>query len=105
MAFSLPDIPFAPQNPKSYRPAIGLIGCGAITAEHLQAYRQAGYNVTALSDIDREAADARRSEFYPNADIFTDYRDLLANDAVKVIDIATHPEIRAEIIETALLAD
>jgi predicted dehydrogenase len=105
MAFSLPDIPFAPQNPKSYRPAIGLIGCGAITAEHLQAYRQAGYNVTALSDIDREAADARRSEFYPNADIFTDYRDLLANDAVKVVDIATHPEIRAEIIETALLAD
>src|SRR5436853_346631 len=33
-----PNIPYRPRNPKKYRPAIGLIGCGGITEKHLAAY-------------------------------------------------------------------
>ena len=52
------SIDYLPSDPTAYRPALGLIGCGAITEEHLTAYRDAGYNVVALCDIDRTAAEA-----------------------------------------------
>jgi predicted dehydrogenase len=105
MSFSFPDIPFTPQDPQKYQPQIGLIGCGAITGDHLKAYHKAGYRVTALCDIDRNAAEARRDEFFPDAAVVTDYREILADERIEVVDVATHPEIRAEIIEAALSAD
>ncbi len=105
MNIALPTINYEPQDPVKYRPAIGLIGCGAITGDHLKAYRKAGYNVVALCDLDRAAAEERRQEFFPDAKVYTDCHKLLARDDVEVVDIATHPEIRAELIEAALLAD
>lgn len=98
-----PQLPYRPREPKSPPPAIGLIGCGAITEQHLTAYRHAGYRVTALMDPVREHAEARRAQFYPDASVFTDRAALLASD-VAVVDVATHPEIRGEIIEDALRA-
>ena len=56
---------YRPGSPKRYRPGIGLIGCGGITKWHLVAYRQAGYNVTALCDIDRPRAEQRRESTIP----------------------------------------
>ena len=57
---NISTLEYLPSDPTAYRPAIGLIGCGAITEEHLTAYRDAGYNVVALCDIDCTAAEARR---------------------------------------------
>jgi predicted dehydrogenase len=81
-----------------------MIGCGGISEYHLRAYRAAEYRVTALCDVDRQAAENRRQEFYPEAEVFTDYRDLLQNDEIEVIDVATHPEIRGPIIADCLKA-
>jgi predicted dehydrogenase len=99
-----PDLPYLPREPRIYRPAIGLIGCGGISAQHLNAYRHAGYRVTALCDRNEHKALARRDEFYSTAKVFTDYRDLLALEEIEVVDVTTHPADRVEIIETVLLA-
>ena len=99
-----PDLPYQPPDPKTYRPAIGLIACGGITQTHLTAYKAAGYNVVALCDLIKERAEKRRAEFYPDAAVYTDYRELLARPDIEVVDIATHPPERVPLIEAALRA-
>ncbi|MGI6458319.1 MAG: Gfo/Idh/MocA family protein [bacterium] len=97
-----PDLPYQPQDPQSYRPRIGLIGCGGVTVHHLRVYKEAGYDVVALCDIDSSKAQERQQKFYPQAQVYSDYRDLLNRADIEVVDIATHPRERVEIIETAL---
>lgn len=99
-----PEIHYQPRDPRHYRPAIGLIGCGGITQEHLTAYRDAGYQVTALCDLRLEAAMARRDAYFPEARVTSDYHELLRDDSIEVVDIATHPPQRPPIIEDALRA-
>lgn len=99
-----PVLPYEPQDPKRYRPKIGLVGCGGISEYHLRAYKQAGYHVAALCDRHPERADARRREFFPRATIYTDYRDLLRCDDIEIVDITTHPRDRIEQIDQALRA-
>jgi len=99
-----PKLPYQPRDPRRYRPRIGLIACGGITKDHLTAYRKAGYQVTAMADPVLHRARKRKTEFYPEARVCGDYRDLLKRDDVEVVDIAAHPQERAPIIEAALLA-
>ena len=99
-----PDLPYRPRVPMNPRVGIGLIGCGGITQSHLQAYKKAGFRVVALASRSRERAEARRAEFFPEAAVFTDWRELLAREDVRVVDIATSPEVRGPIIEVALRA-
>jgi len=95
---------YLPQEPRQYRPGIGLVGCGDISAKHLAAYREAGYAVSALCDLVGERAYERQAEFFPAARVVTDYRELLAMPEVEVTDIATHVDVRPPIIEAALRA-
>src|SRR3990172_7343285 len=75
-----PKLPYRPRDPKRYRPAIALVGCGGITKWHLTAYRNAGYKVVALCDIVRARAEERRDEFYPDALATDDINDILSRD-------------------------
>ncbi len=99
-----PDLPYRPRVPVNAGVGIGLIGCGGITQSHLQAYKKAGYRVVALASRSRERAEARGAEFFPEAAVFTDWRELLRRDEVDVADIATSPEVRGPIIKAALRA-
>ncbi len=99
-----PKLPYEPRDPKKYRPNIGMIACGGITHSHLTAYRAAGYKVVALCDLIKERAEKRREEFFPKAEIYTDYRKVLERDDIEVVDIATHPQERVPLIRDALLA-
>jgi predicted dehydrogenase len=99
-----PDLEYRPRDPRRYHPPIGLIGCGSISEYHLAAYRRVGYNVVALCDLVESRARARQAEFYPEARVYTDYRDLLRRDDIEVVDIATHPADREPILEDALNA-
>lgn len=101
----VPDLPYRPREPNRYRPNIGLIACGQITRQHLNAYKSAGYRVVALCDPCIENARARRDEFYPHAQVYSDHRELLARDDIEVVDIAAHPNIRPALVQDALLAD
>jgi predicted dehydrogenase len=97
-------VPYLPQEPMRYRPGIGLIGCGGISALHLAAYREAGYDVLMLCDLVAERAYERQAEFFPTARVTTDYHELLAMPELEVVDIATHVDVRPPIVEAALRA-
>jgi predicted dehydrogenase len=99
-----PVLPYLLRNPKYYNPEIGVIGCGGIAVQHLNAYSHAGFRVTALCDRTESKARAYQARFYPNATVTTDYRELLRRDEIEVVDITTHPEDRVEIIMEALRA-
>ena len=99
-----PALEYRPLKPANLSAGIGLIGCGGITQTHLQAYKNAGFNVVALCSRTPEKAEARRAEFFPHASVLTDPRELLAREDVLVVDIATHPDVRPPLIEAALKA-
>jgi predicted dehydrogenase len=99
-----PVLPYRPRDPKRYRPGVALIGCGGITKWHLTAYKNAGYRVLALCDIDRARAELRRDEFYPEALATDNVAQVLASDDIEVVDITTHPPQRPPLVEAALRA-
>lgn len=99
-----PRLPYKPRDPKRYRPNIALIGCGGITKHHLLAYQKAGYPVVALCDVALGRARARKAEFFPEAKVYRDWRDVLRRDDVEVVDLAAHPAERAAMIPAALEA-
>ncbi len=99
-----PRLDYEPPRPRDVGRGIGLIGCGGIAAHHLNAYRQAGFRVVALCDLDPGKLEARRREFFPDAATYLDADDLLADDAVEVVDATPHPADRAVLIEDALRA-
>jgi predicted dehydrogenase len=99
-----PELAYRPQDPARYRPNIGVIGCGGITLQHLTAYRAAGYRVAALCARTESKAREQAARFYPQAEVQSDYRRVLAREDIEVVDIATHPRERAGIIREALEA-
>jgi len=103
-AIAAPKLDYRPRDPKRYRPNIALIGCGGISQTHLTAYKNAGYRVVALCDRSHEKAEQRRREFYPQAAVYSDYRQVIRRDDIEVIDVATHPKDRIPIVRDALTA-
>lgn len=99
-----PDVAYRPPMPKTYRPRIGMIGTGGISGAHLDAYRDAGWEVAALWNRTPAKAEAKAAEFCPAARIEADWKAILANPDIDVVDITLHPEHRTEIIREALLA-
>lgn len=99
-----PDVPYQPPSPKTYRPKIGMIGTGGISASHLDAYRTAGWDVAALWNRTRSKAEAKAAEYCPDARIEDDWNALLCDPDIDVIDITLHPEHRAPVIKAALEA-
>ena len=99
-----PDLPYAPPSPRDYRPKIGLIGCGGITEHHLQAYQAAGWEVAAFHDAHKPSAEKRRDVFYPHARVCDSVDEMMAVPGIDVLDIATHPGVRAPLIERAIAA-
>lgn len=94
-------INYKPRDPKGYRPGIGIIGCGGIIEAHLAAYKKAKYKIVAMADINEENLKKRAAEV-PEVKTFTDYYKLLKLPEVEIVDIATHPEERVQIIKDAL---
>lgn len=101
-AVAAPDLPYQPRDPRAYRPKIGLIGCGGISEMHLRAYKNAGYEVAALCSRDRGRVAQRQREFFPAADTYLDYRELLARDDIEVVDITPHPQERLPLLKAAI---
>ena len=99
-----PSLPYTPADPRTFRPKIGLIGCGGISIQHLHAYRDAGYDVAVLCDHTESKAEEVRRKFYPRAAVCTDYREVLKRDDIEVVDLAAHPADRASMYGPAIEA-
>lgn len=97
-----PVLAYQAPTPKGPVPPIGLIGCGGIARNHLEAYRSKSYPVVSLCDINLQAARKLRDEFFPDAEITDDAEAVLANPQIKVLDLATHPDHRLAHIRRAL---
>lgn len=99
-----PAIEYRPPRPRNYQPRIGLIGTGGISEFHLKAYRACGWEVVALASRTRSKAEARRDQFYPDAEVYDRPEDLLARDDIDVVDITPHPADRLPIVREAIEA-
>lgn len=99
-----PDVAYRPPHPKTYRPKIGVIGTGGISASHLDAYRRAGWEVAALWNRTRAKAEAKAAEYCPGARIEDQWQTMLGDGEIDVLDITLHPAHRAPILEAALRA-
>ena len=97
-----PDLNYLPPRPSAYNPPIGLIGCGGISSYHLEAYKALGFNVAAFCDLDEARATEHRDTYNPDGKVYTDYRELLKNDSIEVVDIATHPKVRVPMLYAAI---
>jgi predicted dehydrogenase len=80
------------------------VGCGYISHGHLAAYREAGWDVSVLCNRTREKAEARRKEYYPDADVCTDYYDVLRREDVDVVVLTPHPKQRESMLTDAIAA-
>lgn len=100
-----PALSYRPPVPRAYRPPIGLIGCGGIAKSHLAAYRDQGFPVAALCDLDLGRASDLRDQYFPKAEITGDPAEVISRPDIEVIDLVTHPGQRLPLIRMALEAD
>ena len=97
-----PRVNYRPRVPKSYRPKIAMIGTGGISEFHLKAYQKCGYEVAAFASRTRSKAEAKRDEFFPEAEVYDDHHAILERKDIEVLDITPHPADRIPIVKEAL---
>ena len=79
---------------------IGIVGFGWITRDaHLPAHRTAGYDVVAVADINAEARRNALDHGVPK--VYEDFREMLADDEIDVVDLGTQPNVRSEVVFAA----
>jgi predicted dehydrogenase len=82
---------------------IGLVGCGGIMGAHLPGWRsvKGRAEVTAACDVKRENALRRAQELGGNAKIYTDWKQMLAEQEVDAVDIALPHRLHRDAIVDA----
>jgi len=100
-----PDLPYRPPMPRDREQPIALVGAGGISAAHLDAYARYGLSVVAICSRDLERARTRRDACFPAARVTDDFDSLLRDPNVSVLDIATHADVRLDLMRRALDAD
>ena len=82
---------------------IGLIGCGGIMHPHVEGWKAiAGRaEIVAVADISEENARARVAQYGSPAKIYTDYAELLADEAIDAVDIALPHHLHRDAIVAA----
>ncbi len=84
---------------------LGLIGLGNRAQRHLAAYREmADVEIAALSDIQAERMRAAQSGPAANAELYVDYRELIADKNVEAVVIAVPNFLHAKIAIEAMEA-
>lgn len=83
---------------------IGVIGAGQIGKYHLSEYAKIpGAQVVAVADINGDEA-RRVAAGYNIADVYTDFRELLARDDIAAVDVCLHNNLHRPVTEAALRA-
>ena len=86
-------------------PRIGLIGLGNRSRAHLSAFQELGnVEVIALSDVEADRMRAARSGPAAAAELYTDYRELIADKRVQAVVITAPNYLHAEMAIAALRA-
>lgn len=75
---------------------VGMIGTGAISHKHAQAYRNIGYELTVCTDINAEAG--RRFAGQHGAEFVESYEDVCRHPRVDYVDVCTFPDFRMQAV-------
>jgi predicted dehydrogenase len=101
----LGSLDYRPAFPAGYAPGIGIVGCGGIAKDwHLPTYSRYGVDVVGVYDVRPEATRGIRDTFPLVGQVFADLDELLADPRIDIVDIATGPEVRVELIRRAVEA-
>ena len=96
---------YRPTFPPDYRPGVALVGCGDIaTSWHLPAYAKYGVQVVGVYDPAPEATAGVLDRFPFVRRVFGSLDELLAADEVEIVDLATRPDVRTQLILRAIEA-
>ena len=98
------ELPYLPPMPKDRSIGIALVGAGGISAVHLDAYRAHGLDVLSICSRDLKRALPRRDAFFPEAEATDDFDKVLGDPRIAVLDIATHPDTRVDLMRRAFAA-
>lgn len=85
---------------------IGIIGNGGICkGAHSKGYlKEDRVEIVALCDIIKERAEYVRDTYFNNADVYTDYKELLKDESIDAVDICTPNYLHSIIAVDALNA-
>ena len=85
---------------------VALIGCGWIAADkHLPAVTsQPDLKMYALCDIRSERAEALKKQYHIDAKVYTDYREMLKDPEIDIVEVATPNPLHCEMTVAALEA-
>ncbi|MEX2263907.1 MAG: Gfo/Idh/MocA family oxidoreductase [Bryobacteraceae bacterium] len=76
---------------------VGIIGTGAISQKHAEAYRNIGYRVTVCTDIFEESG--KRFADRHGAEFVNTYEEVCRHPNVDYVDVCTFPDFRLQPIE------
>lgn len=76
---------------------VGMIGTGAISHKHAQAYRNIGYELTVCTDVN-EAAGRKFAETY-GCEFVKTYEEVCRHPKVDYVDVCTFPDFRLQPLE------
>jgi predicted dehydrogenase len=79
---------------------IGIIGFGGISNAHVPAYQEVGWSIVAVADP-AETAQARARQTLPEAQVYSDYSQLLEEANVDVVALLTQPNLRLPVVQAA----
>jgi predicted dehydrogenase len=84
---------------------VGIIGAGVIAKHHLRGYLQPPHHgqVVAIADVDTERA-RQVADAVGGAEVFADYRELIASSAVEAVDICLPHHLHKDAIVAAAAA-
>jgi predicted dehydrogenase len=74
-----------------------MIGTGAISHKHAQAYRNIGFKLTVCTDINEDAGRKFADEY--GAEFVANFRDVCRHPDVDYVDVCTFPDFRLEPLE------
>jgi predicted dehydrogenase len=81
--------------------SIGIVGFGGIArGAHAGGWKKMGWTVAAIADPDPNARQFAREKVGVER-VYDNYRDLIADSAVEVVDLCTQPVIREEVVRAA----
>lgn len=82
---------------------VGLVGCGGIMGAHVPGYKavEGRAIVTAACDVSRENAERRNADTSGTAAIYSDWKQMLADDNVDAVDIALPHHLHRDAIVDA----
>ena len=75
-----------------------IVGCGNISATHIDALQKLGHNIVAICDIEKAKAETIKECYSLNANIYEDYIEMLDNESADVVHILTPHYLHAEMV-------